>query len=120
MEAPEDRLELGVHPTEHDPPQPLGGQLGRRLWDRRAAVIEAASRHGVANVRVFGSVARGEDTATSDVDLLVDLPDTASLFTIARLQRDLEEILGAQVEIVPSSDLKAPVKANVERDLVAL
>jgi len=94
--------------------------LGRTLRAKRDEVIAAAGRHGVLNVRVFGSVARGDDTATSDVDLLVDLPKGASLFTIARLQRELEEILKARVDIVPASDLKASVKANVERDLVAL
>jgi hypothetical protein len=71
-------------------------------------------------VRVFGSVARGEDTADSDIDLLVDLPVGASLFTVARLQRDLEVILGARVEIVPAGDLKPRVKENIEQDLVPL
>jgi uncharacterized protein len=83
-------------------------------------VTAAAARRGVSNVRLFGSVARGEEAADSDIDLLVDLPDDASLFTVARLQRDLEEILGAHVEIVPAGDLKPTVRANVERDLIAL
>ncbi len=83
-------------------------------------MTEAAARHGVANVRVFGSVARGEEAAESDVDLLVDLSDGAGLFAIARLQRELEELLGARVEIVPASDLEPEVSINVARDLVAL
>ena len=56
----------------------------------------------------------------SDIDLLVDIPDGAGLFAIARLQRELEELLGARVEIVPASDLKPDVSTNVARDLVAL
>jgi hypothetical protein len=98
----------------------LGGVLGRKLRSRRDELREAAARYGVSNVRVFGSVARGEDTADSDIDLLVDLPVGASLFTVARLQRDLEVILGARVEIVPAGDLKPRVKENIEQDLVPL
>jgi uncharacterized protein len=113
-------IELTVRQPVTTHPRRLGGQLGRKLRSGRVEVTQAATRHGVSNVRVFGSVARGEETADSDVDLLVDLPEGAGLFTIARLQRDLEEILGARVEIVPASDLKPDVKTNVERDLVAL
>jgi uncharacterized protein len=113
-------LEIAVRPQPPTSPRRLGGHLGRRLRSKREEVAAAVGRHGASNVRVFGSVARGEETAESDVDLLVDLPEGASLFTIARLQRELEEILGARVEIVPASDLKPGVKANVEQDLVAL
>jgi uncharacterized protein len=113
------RLEVRLQrpPTN---PRPLGGQLGQRLRAQRDDVTAAATRHGASNVRVFGSVARGEEMADSDVDLLVDLPDGAGLFLLARLQRELEEILHARVEVVPASDLKPAVRANVERDLVAL
>jgi hypothetical protein len=79
-------LEMTVRP---DGPRRrrLGGDLGRKLRSNRQELREAAARYGVSNVRVFGSVARGEDTADSDIDLLVDLPVGASLFTVARLQR---------------------------------
>lgn len=120
VEATGSRLEMTVRQPSTASPRRLGGQLGQRLRSRRVEVTEAATRHGVSNVRVFGSVARGDETADSDVDLLVDLPEGAGLFTIARLQRELEEILGARVEIVPASDLKPHVKTKVERDLVAL
>ncbi len=120
VEATGSRLEVAVRQPSTARPRQLGGQLGRRLRSRRAEVTEAAARHGVANVRVFGSVARGEEAAESDVDLLVDLSDGAGLFAIARLQRELEELLGARVEIVPASDLEPEVSINVARDLVAL
>ena len=120
VDATGSRLELEVRQPSTARPRVLGGQLGRRLRSSRAAVTEAAARHGFANVRVFGSVARGEETAESDIDLLVDIPDGAGLFAIARLQRELEELLGARVEIVPASDLKPDVSSNVARDLVAL
>jgi hypothetical protein len=98
----------------------LDGALGRKIRSHRDELRKVATRYGVSNVRVFGSVARGEDTMDSDIDLLVDLPLGASLFTVARLQRDLEAILGAHVEIVPAGDLKPRVKENIEQDLVSL
>ncbi len=112
-------LEVSVRPVGNRP-EPMGGALGRTLRCRRCEIEEVAAKHGVTNLRVFGSVARGEDTRDSDVDLLVDLPDGFSLFSVARLQRDLEELIGARVEVVPASDLKPGVRANVERDLVSL
>lgn len=77
-------------------------------------------RHGVTNVRVFGSVARGDDEPDSDVDLLVDFPPRTSLFTILRLQDELEEMLGAKVDLVSDSGLLARIRTRVERDLIAL
>jgi predicted nucleotidyltransferase len=83
-------------------------------------VISAAAAQGVHGLRVFGSVARGEDRADSDVDLLVDLPEHMSLFSLARLQAELESILGARVDLVPSQDLKPSVRPRAEGDLVEL
>lgn len=113
------QLEVSVR-AARDRHDPMGGALGRTLRRHRSEIEEVAAKHGVTNLRVFGSVARGEDTRDSDVDLLVDLPDGFSLFSVARFQRDLEELLGVRVEVVPASDLKPGVRANVERDLVSL
>jgi len=98
----------------------LSGPVGRRLRRRRQDVISAAAAHGVSGLRVFGSVARGEDRADSDVDLLIDLPEHISLFGLARLQAELESILGARVDLVPSQDLKPGVRPHADRDLVEL
>lgn len=98
----------------------LSGPVGRRLRRRRQDVISAAAAHGVSGLRVFGSVARGEDRADSDVDLLVDLPEHMSLFGLARLQAELESILGARVDLVPSQDLKPGVRSHADSDLVEL
>ena len=82
--------------------------------------IAAAAAHGVQNLRVFGSVARGEERPDSDVDLLADLPPGLSLFGLGRVEADLEAILGSRVDLIPAADLKPGVRARVERDLVAL
>ena len=98
----------------------LSGPVGRRLRARRREVVAAAAAHGVTNLRVFGSVARGEDRPDSDVDLLADLPVGMGLFGLGRVQADLESILGARVDLVPAQDLKPGVRLRAEHDLVAL
>lgn len=96
------------------------GPIGRRLRRRRAAVLALAAKHGMTDVRVFGSVARGEDGPESDLDLMVRLPDGAGLFAIARFTEDLEELLQVRVDVVPEGSLKQRVRARVEPELVAL
>ena len=72
------------------------------------------------NLRVFGSVARGEDRPDSDVDLLADLPPDLGLFGLGRVEAELEAILGSRVDLIPADDLKLGTRERVERDLVAL
>jgi hypothetical protein len=98
----------------------LSGPVGRRVRRHRHDLAAAAAAHGVQNLRVFGSVARGEDRPDSDVDLLADLPPGLSLFGLGRAEADLEAIVGTRVELIPAQDLKPAVRARVERDLVAL
>jgi predicted nucleotidyltransferase len=88
--------------------------LGRVLSTRRDAVVEAAARHGLSNVRVFGSVARGEDGPDSDVDLLVDLAPEVSLIDLGRAEVELTRILERPVDVVPERMLKPRVVATVE------
>jgi predicted nucleotidyltransferase len=68
--------------------------------------------HEVTNLRVFGSVARGEDRLDSEVDLLVHLPPHMGLLGLGRVLADLEAILGTKVDLVPASDLKPAVRAR--------
>ena len=98
----------------------LSGPVGRRVRRRRQDLIAAAAAHGIQNLRVFGSVARGEDRPDSDVDLLVDLPPGLSLFGLARAEADLEAILGTRVDLIPAADLKPSVGERAVRDLVEL
>jgi hypothetical protein len=98
----------------------LAGPVGRRVRRRRQDLVTAAAAHGVTNLRVFGSVARGQDRPDSDVDLLADLPPGMGLLGLGRVQAELEAILGSQVDLVPAGDLKPAVRARADRDLVAL
>jgi predicted nucleotidyltransferase/DNA-binding XRE family transcriptional regulator len=98
----------------------LSGPVGRRLRRHRREVVATAAAHGLTNVRVFGSVARGEDRPDSDVDLLVDLPPGIGLLGLGRVRSDLERIVGTQVDLVPATDLKPDVRARVFEDIVPL
>jgi uncharacterized protein len=98
----------------------LSGPVGQRVRRRRRDLIAAAAAHGVTNLRVFGSVARGTDRPDSDLDLLADLPPDMGLLGLGRVQADLEAIIGSKVDLVPASDLKPGVRTRATRDLVPL
>lgn len=108
--------------VQHQPPQltRLSGPVGRQVRRKRRDLVAAAAAHNVTNLRVFGSVARGEDRPDSDVDLLVDLPPDMGLVGLGRVQAELEAIIGATVDLVPASNLKPAVRARAERELVVL
>jgi uncharacterized protein len=94
--------------------------MGRRLRRRRRAVIATAERRGATNVRVFGSVSRGEDTESSDVDLLVDLGVDVGLVALVGLERELAEILGRAVDVVAAANLKPGLGVEVLAEAIAL
>jgi uncharacterized protein len=112
-------LELRVREAPTDLGR-LTGPLGRRVRVLREEISQRAARVGATNVRVFGSVARGEETETSDIDILVDLDEGTGLFALLRLRADLEQVLGAQVDLVPAGGLKAGVRQRILDDVVGL
>lgn len=67
---------------------------------RKSDLLRAAARHKARNVRVFGSVARGEDRPDSDIDFLVDFDASASLLDLIGLQQDIEALLGRRADVV--------------------
>ena len=83
-------------------------------------MIETAARRGASNVRVFGSVARGEDTEGSDVDLLVDLSDSVGLVALSAMSREIAEIVGANVDVVPADSLKPAMRDSVLAEAIPL
>lgn len=105
-----ERIELRSVPAA---PRPLvtsiRGQIGVRaaaLRRRRPRLLGAARRHGVGNVRVFGSVARGTAGSESDIDLLVELQPGRTLLDLVAFRRDAEEILGFPVDVATPDMLK--------------
>lgn len=90
------------------------------LRQKRHQILAVAAKHGVTSIRVFGSVARQEDSGDSDVDFLVTTgPKTSSWFP-AGLVLDLEALLGRHVEVVTENGLNRLVREHVLAEAVAL
>jgi len=87
---------------------------------RREEILHLAGECGARNVRVFGSVARGESDARSDIDFLVDLDPGRSLLDLGRLQRRLERLLASKVDVVSSRGLRERVRLRIQQDAVLL
>lgn len=90
----------------------------RMLRARRNEIVAAAERHGAFNIRVYGSVARGEASPMSDIDVLVEMEEGRSLLDLAALHLELEEIVGYPVEI--GTDVKPRLRERVRAEAVAL
>jgi len=90
------------------------------LKAKRAEILRIAAQHGARNVRVFGSVVRGEATPESDLDVLVDLEPGRSLLDHAGLLVDLEKLLGRKVDVVTERGLRAQVRDRVLKEAVPL
>jgi len=85
-----------------------------------AQIVAAAERRGARNIRVFGSVARGDQRHDSDIDFLVDFDPGRSLLDLTGLWLDLETVLGCKVDVVSSRGLKPRLASEVMRDAVSL
>jgi predicted nucleotidyltransferase len=99
---------------------PAGSPPRAQLALVRAEILAAAARHGATNVRVFGSVARGDADATSDVDFLVDFEPGRSLLDLAGLLVYLVDLLGHPVDVVTEPGLKARIRQRVLADADAV
>jgi predicted nucleotidyltransferase len=87
---------------------------------RRDEILRVAARRGARNIRVFGSVARGENDAASDIDFLVDLEPDRSLFDLSGLLIDLEAVLKTEVDVVTERGLRERIRERVLREGVPL
>lgn len=86
----------------------------------RSAILEAAARHGARNVRVFGSVARGDDRPDSDLDLLVDMGHDRSLLDLVGLAQELEALLRRRVDVLTEDSLAPSIRQRIAADAHAL
>ena len=85
---------------------------------KREEILRVSARHGARNVRIFGSVARGEADEASDIDFLVEMEPGRSLLDLGGLQVELESLLGHAVDIVTVRGLKARIRSTVLREAV--
>jgi len=86
------------------------------LEEKKKEIREIAAKHGARNVRVFGSVARGEARLDSDVDLLVDMDPGRTLFDMGGLVMELRDLLGLRVDVVTERGLKARIRDRVLKE----
>lgn len=94
--------------------------LARAVEVHRREILRILSAAGGRDVRIFGSVARGSDHPASDLDLLVDFATPPSLFTLGRLEREVSQIVGCPVDIVPAANLRPNLTRKALDDAVPL
>jgi predicted nucleotidyltransferase len=87
---------------------------------KRDEILHLCAKYGARNVRVFGSVARGEADAQSDIDFLVELEPGRTLFDLGGLQYDLEQLLRCRVDVVTERGLKPRIRERALREAVSL
>ena len=88
--------------------------------ENRDQVLSIAERYGATNVRLFGSVARGEDDDQSDIDLIVDMAPGRSLFDLGGLLMELNALLGKRVDITTERGLKQRIRDRVLKEAISL
>ncbi len=94
--------------------------LDELLSEKRGAMLEAAGHYGAHNLRIFGSVARGEATPESDIDILVDLEPGRSLLDLGGLLMEFQAILGHPVDVVTEQGLRERIRQRVLTEAVPL
>lgn len=95
-------------------------QLEELVQARREDILQTAARHGAYNVRVFGSVARGNADEHSDLDFLVEMETGRSLFDLGGLLTDLEDLLGCPVDVVTEKGLRDRIRKRVLQEALPL
>lgn len=96
-----------------------GSGINDVIGEKRADILRLAKRHGVSNVRVFGSVARGDAGPNSDVDFVVDGLENAA-WGGGRLLMDLHTLLGRRVDLVSAEDLHWSIRDRILKEAVPL
>ena len=86
----------------------------------RSRLLRTLGTLGATDVRLFGSVARGDDGPDSDIDLLVDIAPDIGLFALGRMRSEAERILGSSVDIVPANSLKPDVAERALAEAISL
>ena len=94
--------------------------IKRQIQEKRDEICAIAAKHGAYNIRIFGSVVRGQAGPDSDIDFLIDAGPTTSSWFPAGLILDLQEILGRRVEVVTEKALNPFIRDYVLREAIPL
>ena len=92
----------------------------QELANRREAILDIARRHGAHDVRVIGSVARGDAEATSDLDLIVRFDPDRTLVDHGELIMDLRDLLQVEVDVISEAGMRERFRKHVMREAIAL
>lgn len=95
-------------------------KLEVQLQEKREAILALAKKYGAHNVRVFGSVARGEADVNSDVDFLVEMEGGRSLLDLGGLLMELQALLGCRVDVVTEQGLRSRIRQRVLDEAIPL
>lgn len=90
------------------------------LKDKREDILRITSTHGARNVRVFGSLARGDSAPDSDLDILITLDPDRSLLDIVAVKQDLEDLLQVKVDVVTEAAISPYIREQVLKDAISL
>ncbi len=96
------------------------GNLLLQVVRHRADIVAIAERNGATTIRLFGSVARGEETYDSDIDFVATFEPGRSLFDLARLRADLEDLLDAEVDVVSEANLDDQARRRLLAEALTL
>lgn len=94
--------------------------LKELLQENREEILKIATQHGAYNLRIFGSVARGEERQDSDVDFLVEMEGDRNLLDRIGLMQDLEDLLGRKVDVATVKVLRDFCRESILKDAVPL
>ncbi len=97
-----------------------GTTIAERVWNQREAILQIARAHNVRDIRVFGSVARGDASAASDVDFLVTFEPDYTLWDHIGLMQALSELLGRPVDVSTEDTLLEGIRAHVLAEAIPL
>ena len=87
------------------------------LQGKRQEILRIAAKHGARNIRVFGSAARGEDRADSDLDLLVEMESGRSLLDLVALGQELEDLLQRKVDVLTDTSVHPAIRPHILADV---
>lgn len=88
--------------------------------EKRDLILQAASKHGIHNIRVFGFVVKSEDGPENDLDLIVEIDKERCLFDLIRFKHEVEELLGIRVDVVTEKSIHSNIKRAILAEAVQL
>lgn len=109
-----------VNRYKYSQQEQLTMKIEERLQEKRQEILAVAAKYGAYNIRIFGSVARGEADAESDVDFLVEMEAGRSLLDLGGLLMELQDLLKCPVDVVTQKGLRKRIRDQVLREAVQL